>query len=179
MRSLPAALLAALALALAPLASADPGEISTVAGTGEAGYGGEGVAATAAKLDGPVAVAPLSGGGFLISEGGGSRVRLVSGSGAITTVAGLANGQAGYNGDAIAATAAQLNHPQGIAAARPRRLPDRRQRQPPGARWSTPPGRSRRWPGPGSPATAATSCSRPRSRSTTRSGSRRGRTAGS
>jgi hypothetical protein len=116
MRSLPAALLAIATLALASPAVADPGDISTVAGTGEAGYGGEGVAATAAKLDGPVAVAPFAGGGFLISEGAGSRVRLVSGSGTISTVAGLPSGQAGYNGDAIAATTAQLNHPQGVAA---------------------------------------------------------------
>ncbi|MGZ8667183.1 MAG: hypothetical protein ACXWZM_08745 [Solirubrobacterales bacterium] len=117
MRFPPAAALAILALAVClPPAAADPGEISTVAGTGEAGYGGEGVAATAAKLDGPVAVAPLSGGGFLISESGGSRVRLVSGAGMITTVAGLPSGQAGYNGDAIAATTARLNHPQAVAA---------------------------------------------------------------
>jgi NHL repeat len=114
MRSLSAALLAA--LALAPAAAAEPGEISTVAGTGEAGYGGEGVAATAAKLDGPVAVAPLPGGGFLISERGGSRVRLVTGPGEISTVAGLTSGQSGYNGDGSAATAAELNHPQGIVA---------------------------------------------------------------
>ncbi len=114
MRWVAAALLAA--LALAPAAVADPGEISTVAGTGEAGYNGEGIAATAAKLDRPVSVSPLASGGFLIAESGGSKVRLISGSGTIATVAGLSSGEAGYNGDAIAATAAKLNHPQGVAA---------------------------------------------------------------
>ena len=114
MRWVAAALLAA--LALAPAAVADPGEISTVAGTGEAGYNGEGIAATAAKLDRPVSVSPLASGGFLIAESGGSRVRLISGSGTIATVAGLSSGEAGYNGDAIAATVAKLNHPQGVAA---------------------------------------------------------------
>ncbi len=114
MRPLLAALIAG--LVLAPGAAADPGDIETVAGTGAKGYGGEAVAATAADLDDPVAVSPLAGGGFLVVEGGGSRVRLVSSGGMISTVAGLASGQAGFNGEPIAATAAQLNHPQGVAA---------------------------------------------------------------
>ena len=85
------------------------GAISTVAGTGTAGGAGDGGAATVAQLAAPVAVAPLPAGGFLIADSGNNRVRMVSPSGVITTVAG--SGTAGSRGDGGTATRAQLNGP--------------------------------------------------------------------
>jgi hypothetical protein len=91
------------------------GTITTVAGDGRAGGGGDGGPATAAQLSGPSAVSVIAGGGFLIAEEDGNRVRRVASDGTITTVAG--DGVAGFNGDGIAATSAELNHPARVAAA--------------------------------------------------------------
>ncbi len=88
------------------------GVISTVAGTGVQGFTGDGGAATAAQLSIPFGVAPTADGGFLIVDVGNQRIRKVSGSGVITTVAGT--GVAGYNGDEIPATAAQLFNPHNV-----------------------------------------------------------------
>jgi hypothetical protein len=90
------------------------GVITTAAGTGTAGYNGDGIAATAAELDDPVGLAVDSVGNFYIADSGNSRVRNVNvSSGLITTVAG--NGSVGYNGDGEAATAAVLYFPLGVA----------------------------------------------------------------
>ena len=75
---------------------APDGTITTVAGTGSAGYNGEGLA-TAAKLNQPEGVAALPDGGFLIADTGNSRIRHVSPLGTITTVAGT--GSCNYSGD--------------------------------------------------------------------------------
>jgi trimeric autotransporter adhesin len=85
------------------------GKISTIAGTGIAGYSGDGAAATAAQLFSPQSVAVDSFGNVLIADSGNSRVRQIAPSGNITTVAG--NGVYGYNGDGAAATRAQLANP--------------------------------------------------------------------
>jgi hypothetical protein len=53
-------------------------------------------------------------GGFLIADAGNNRVRRVSPSGRITTVAG--SSAQGSGGDGGAATTAQLNGPEGVAA---------------------------------------------------------------
>src|SRR3954452_5002408 len=82
------------------------GTITTVAGTGTAGFSGDGGAATAAKLNAPLAVAATADGGFLIADSGNRRVRRVSAAGTITTVAGT--GTAGFSGDGGPATEAQL-----------------------------------------------------------------------
>jgi sugar lactone lactonase YvrE len=89
------------------------GVIATVAGTGSAGYGGDGGPATAAQLHFPYGVAVDSAGTLYIAEFGNHRVRQVTRDGVITTVAGT--GSAGYGGDGGPATAAQLNHPCGVA----------------------------------------------------------------
>jgi hypothetical protein len=99
------------------------GVITTVAGSGAtcaapSGTCGDGGPATAASLNGPDRVAPLPGGGFLITEDLGAKVRMVSPAGIITRVAGT-----GVNcwpaksvcGDGGLATAAQLNGPNGVA----------------------------------------------------------------
>jgi hypothetical protein len=55
------------------------GDIYTVAGTGTAGYSGDGGPSGLAELDGPNAVAVTSGGTLLITDGANGRVRAVSG----------------------------------------------------------------------------------------------------
>ena len=89
------------------------GEITTVAGTGTAGFSGDGGPATSAKLDHPVHIAFDSAGNLYIADSGNNRIRKVAaGSGVITTVAG--NGTPGATGDGGPATAAQLNQPKGV-----------------------------------------------------------------
>ena len=88
------------------------GLISTVAGTGRAGFGGDGAAAVAAMLRGPVGLAVDASGALLIADAGNHRVRRVSG-GVISTVAGT--GEQGFAGDGGAATAAMLDSPGGVA----------------------------------------------------------------
>ncbi|HTB12228.1 MAG TPA: hypothetical protein VK752_11680 [Bryobacteraceae bacterium] len=88
------------------------GIITTVAGTGTQGSGGDNGPATSANLNLPAAVAVDSSGNLYISEAGGNRIRKVS-NGTITTIAGT--GKAGYSGDNGPATSAQLNDPIGIA----------------------------------------------------------------
>lgn len=90
------------------------GIISTVAGTGTSGYGGDGGAATEAKLDYPYGVAVDGSGNVYIAEGNNRRIRKVDTNGFINTIAGT--GVAGYSGDGGPAASAQVNSPVGIAA---------------------------------------------------------------
>ncbi|MET9753403.1 RICIN domain-containing protein [Streptomyces syringium] len=92
------------------------GKISTVAGTGAKGFGGDGGPATAAQLDDPFEVTVDGTGTLYISEFGNHRVRKVEADGKISTVAGT--GTAGFNGDGGPATSAQLNKPIGLAVDR-------------------------------------------------------------
>jgi len=92
------------------------GIISTFAGTGESGSSGDGGAAIAAQLTAPRNVAVDSAGNVYISEFEGHRIRRVSASGIITTVAGT--GSAGYSGDGGPANKAQLAFPAGLATDR-------------------------------------------------------------
>jgi hypothetical protein len=89
------------------------GQISTVAGTGTAGYSGDGGPAKSAHLSWPVDVEPTADGGFLIADLGNKRVRKVSAAGIISTVAGT--GLDGTTGDGAAATKAKLMAPTGVA----------------------------------------------------------------
>ena len=88
------------------------GIITTIAGNGTAGYGGDGSAATSAQLNGPQGVAVDSSGNVYVCDTQNARVRKISG-GTISTVAG--NGTPGYGGDSGPATAAQLNVPVNLA----------------------------------------------------------------
>jgi len=88
--------------------------ISTVAGNGTPGYGGDGSAATSALLNGETRVAVDSLGNLYIADTGNNVVReVVFSSGVISTIAG--NGTAGYLGDGSAATSAELHSPSGVA----------------------------------------------------------------
>lgn len=90
------------------------GTLTTVAGTGEAGFAGDGGAATAARLNAPTGLS-LAGGRLYVADSGNDRVRVVDlASGAIATVAG--SGLRGFAGDGDAATAAALHFPEGVAA---------------------------------------------------------------
>ena len=89
------------------------GVIGTFAGSGTAGFSGDGAAATAASLNEPFAVALDAAGNVYIAEFGNNRVRKVDTKGIITTVAG--NGISGYGGDGGSATSALLNGPQSVA----------------------------------------------------------------
>ncbi|MGW5615510.1 NHL domain-containing protein [Streptomyces sp. NPDC003877] len=88
------------------------GTITTVAGTGTAGFSGDGGPATAARLNGPFGVAVDSEGVLYIGEHGNARVRKVTPDGQISTVAG--NGSAGAGGDGGPAVSAQLNRPHAV-----------------------------------------------------------------
>jgi sugar lactone lactonase YvrE len=94
--------------------TASTGDITTIAGTGTAGYSGDGGAATSAKLYYPSGVAVDSSGNIYIADTSNSRIRKVTAStGVISTIAGT--GTAGYSGDGGAATSAKLNYPIGVA----------------------------------------------------------------
>lgn len=88
--------------------------IYTLAGSGVGGYGGDGGAAPAAKLNQPVGIAIDGGANVYIADRTNNRVRRVSPTGIITTVAGT--GAAGYSGDGGPATAAEINNITGVAA---------------------------------------------------------------
>ncbi len=89
------------------------GIISTFAGGGAFGVLGDGGQATQAYLRVPAGIVFDPAGNLYISDFGNNRIRKVSTTGIITTIAG--NGTAGYSGDSGSATAAELNEPEGIA----------------------------------------------------------------
>lgn len=89
------------------------GIITTVAGTGTSGHGGDGGLATAATFSGVSCIAVDTAGNLYIGEGGASYIRKVNTAGIITTIAGTSVG-AGFSGDGGAATAARLNTVRGI-----------------------------------------------------------------
>ncbi len=88
------------------------GTVTTVAGTGQQGFAGDGSAATSALLDSPSGIAVDSAGRVYIADSRNHRIRVVSASGIISTVAGT--GVAGFSGDGGAATSAQLDLPSGV-----------------------------------------------------------------
>ena len=93
--------------------TAATGVITTFAGTGTAGFLGDGGVATSARLNAPESVSISASGELYIADAGNNRIRRVSTGGTITTVAGT--GTAGAAGDGGLPTAAQLNSPHGIA----------------------------------------------------------------
>jgi uncharacterized repeat protein (TIGR01451 family) len=89
------------------------GIITTVAGVGTCCFSGDGGAATKAQLDSPTGVAVDAAGNLYIADRYSGRIRKVSASGTISTVAG--NGSYGYSGDGAAAGSAAFRYPEGVA----------------------------------------------------------------
>ena len=89
------------------------GVITTVAGTGERGFSGDGGPATAAALDRPSGVAVDGAGNLYIADSWNARIRKVDSAGVISTVAGT--GSFGFGGDGGPAVDARLFYPQGVA----------------------------------------------------------------
>ncbi|MCG3133412.1 MAG: hypothetical protein HMLKMBBP_00569 [Planctomycetes bacterium] len=89
------------------------GTITTFAGTGVAGYSGDGGAATSAQLDGPSDVAIGPGGVVYISDSNNHVIRRVDAGGTITTYAGLA-ASPGAPGDGETPAAARFHRPAGL-----------------------------------------------------------------
>jgi len=87
------------------------GTITTVAGSGAYGFGGDNGPATSAQLSCPSGVAVDSTGNLYIADRS-NYIRKVAG-GIITTIAG--NGAPGFSGDNGPAVTAQLNYPTGLA----------------------------------------------------------------
>lgn len=88
------------------------GTITTIAGTGTAGFSGDGGLAVNAQLYGPRGIALDGAGNLYVTDYTNSRIRKVATNGIITTLAG--NGRFGYTGDGGPALSAQLNFPSGV-----------------------------------------------------------------
>jgi streptogramin lyase len=83
--------------------------ISTFAGTGVAGFSGDGGPASAAQINDPYGVVRGPDGAIWFCEHAGHRIRRVASDGSISTVVG--NGRRGYSGDGGPALEASLNLP--------------------------------------------------------------------
>ena len=89
------------------------GVISTIAGTGVAGFSGDNGQATVAQLNNPAGVYVSATGEIYISDRANYRLRKIATNGVITTIAG--NGSVGTPGDGGPAVAANINEPSFIA----------------------------------------------------------------
>ena len=90
------------------------GNLTTVAGTGTQGFGGDGGLAIAAQLDSPQGLAVDANQNLYIADTHNHRIRKLSlVTGIIATIAGT--GTPGFAGDNALATAAQLNLPTALA----------------------------------------------------------------
>lgn len=89
------------------------GIITTVAGTGTAGFSGDGGPATNARLDANWGMTIDNSGNIYICDQSNHRIRKVNASGTITTIAGT--GTPGYSGDGGPAISANINSPMGIS----------------------------------------------------------------
>ena len=93
--------------------AASSGIVSTFAGTGVEGLGGDGGQATGALLDTPTALVMDAAGNLYIADTNNNRIRKVGTDGNINTFAG--NGEIGSSGDGGPAASAGLNRPEGLA----------------------------------------------------------------
>lgn len=92
----------------------DPnGIISTVAGSFDTGFGGDGFEATVARLNEPTGVAIDAVGNIYIADLRNNRIRRVGADGLINTIAGT--GENGFGGDGGPAVFAQLSTPIDVA----------------------------------------------------------------
>ncbi len=90
------------------------GDVTRIAGSGVAGFAGDGGSATHALLGPSLRLAFDDAGNLFFADADNNRIRRVDAArGVITTVAG--NGSAGFGGDQGPATRAALNLPSGVA----------------------------------------------------------------
>ena len=90
--------------------------ITTIAGTGEPGFSGDGGQATSARLRSPAGLAVDRHGDIFIADSGNNRIRKIDTQGIITTFAGRgACGKKTRLGDGGPATRASLCRPTGVA----------------------------------------------------------------
>ncbi|MGO9876405.1 MAG: fibronectin type III domain-containing protein [Acidimicrobiia bacterium] len=107
------------------------GDVYTIAGTGPAGYNGDGIPATDATLNFPAGIAVDAHGNPVIADSDNQRVRVVAVStsnpgypvpswtvGDIYTVAGNGPGTVKYSGDGVLATVAPLFDPRDVTVDR-------------------------------------------------------------
>ena len=87
--------------------------IETVAGTGSYGFRGDHGQAVAARMANPFDVAVADSGEIFVADTENHRIRKITPSGSIMTVAGI--GRPGISGDGRAATRARLSSPKGLA----------------------------------------------------------------
>ena len=87
--------------------------VTTFAGTGTAGWSGDGGKATEAKLNYPMGLAFDSAGNLYVCDTFNHRIRRIAADGTISTVAG--RGTPGFSGDNGTATAARLFYPKGVS----------------------------------------------------------------
>ncbi len=87
------------------------GVITTVAGTGTAGYGGDGGSAIKAHLNGPRGIAVDTAGNVYIADTGNNRIRKIA-NGTMSTVGGTGTG--GDTGDNGPATLAEISRPTAL-----------------------------------------------------------------
>ena len=92
------------------------GTITTVAGIGTSGPGGDGGPATQAGLSGPTGIAFDSAGNLYIADSINNRIRKIAASTQIiSTIAGTAGAAGSFGGDGGPGVNAQLNVPTGVA----------------------------------------------------------------
>ena len=95
--------------------NANAGTATVIAGTGQAGYTGDGASALFATFSSPAGIAIDSNNDIYIADSGNNVIRKIDSlTGFVTTVAGT--GTAGYSGDGGNASQATLNTPYGMAS---------------------------------------------------------------
>ena len=89
------------------------GTITTLAGTGERGYSGDGGSSTDALVNDPRGVAVDASGSLYVADRQNNRIRRIDATGVITTFAGT--GEMGFSGDGGPAVEARIGRPSGVA----------------------------------------------------------------
>src|SRR5881296_4383058 len=89
------------------------GMMTTIAGNGGGGFGGDGGPASMAMLNYPWGVTIDNNGNLFVADTSNQRIRKIGPDGIITTVAG--SGSRGFSGDGGPAVLAQLAEPAGVA----------------------------------------------------------------